>query len=87
MPTYDIQNKKTGEVKEIFCSYKDKEKELKKHGKDWEYALISAPGFTVELEGSRAKKAGSEWASVLKKIDKDAGPTSTVFKSDPYKQG
>ena len=23
---YDIQNKKTGEVKEIFCSYSDKEK-------------------------------------------------------------
>ena len=29
MPTYNIENQKTGEVKEIFCSWKDKEKVLK----------------------------------------------------------
>ena len=86
MPTYNIENQKTGEVKEIFCSWKDKEKVLKQEGNDWKY-LIGAPGFVSELEGTRARKAGGEWASVLKKIDKEAGPTSTVFKSDPYKQG
>ena len=86
MPTYNIENQKTGEVKEIFCSWKDKEKVLKQEGNDWKY-LIGAPGFVSELEGARARKAGGEWASVLKKIDKEAGPTSTVFKSDPYKQG
>ena len=39
MPFYDIQNKKTGEVKEIFCSYSDREKALKEEGKDWEYIV------------------------------------------------
>jgi len=86
MPTYEIENQKTGEVKEVFCSYTDKEKVLENEGPDWKY-LIGAPGFVAELSGSRARKAGGEWSSVLKKIDKDAGPTSTVFKSDPYKQG
>ena len=88
MPTYDIINKKTGEVKEIFCSYSNKEQALKDEGKDWEY-LMSAPNLNMvsDLEGARAKKAGSEWQSVLNKIDKEAGPRSTVFKRDPYQAG
>ena len=74
MPTYDIQNKKTGEVKEIFCSYKDKDKELKKHGKDWEY-LIGAPGFSHQnpLQSS-VTRAGKEWNDVLKGIKKASDP-------------
>ena len=39
-----------------------------------------------ERDGVRAKQAGSEWNSVLKKIDKAAGPKSTIFKNDPYSQ-
>ena len=87
MPTYDIQNIKTGEVKEIFCSYKDKDQAIKDEGKDWEYVL-SAPNLNTvhEVDGMRSKKAGSEWNSVLKKIDKAAGDKSTVFKNDPYKK-
>jgi hypothetical protein len=88
MPTYDIINTRTGEVKEIFCSYNDKEQALKQEGNNWQYVL-SAPNLNMvtDLDGARAKKAGSEWQSVLNKIDKDAGPKSTVFKNDPYSSG
>ena len=88
MPTYDIINIKTGEVKEIFCSYNDKEQALKQEGKNWQY-VMSAPNLNMvtDLDGARAKKAGSEWQSVLNKIDKEAGPKSTVFKKDPYSSG
>ena len=85
MPTYDIINKKTGEVKEIFCSYNDKEQAIKDEGKDWEYTM-SAPNLNMvtDLDGKRAKQAGSGWNDVLQKIDKAAGSKSTIFKNDPF---
>lgn len=76
MPTYDIQNKKTGEVKEIFCSYNDKEKALKKEGKDWEY-LISATGISYDTINP-IRRAGSGWNDVLKGIKKASGPKSNI---------
>ena len=76
MPTYDIQNKKTGEVKEIFCSYNDKEKELKKHGKDWEY-IVGAPGISFDTINP-IKRAGSHWNDVLKGIKKASGKDNTI---------
>jgi hypothetical protein len=85
MPTYDIINTKTGEVKEINCSWTKRDEAIKQEGKDWQY-IMSAPNLNTktDLDGSRAKSAGSEWNSVLKKIDKAAGPKSTIFKNDPY---
>ena len=76
MPTYDIQNKKTGEVKEIFCSYNDKEKELKKHGKDWEY-IVGAPRISFDTINP-IKRAGSHWNDVLKGIKKASGKDNTI---------
>ena len=76
MPTYNIQNEKTGEVKEVFCSWKDKEKELKKHGKEWKY-LIGAPAMTT-LGINTIKRAGNEWNDTLKAIKKGAGKDSTI---------
>ena len=76
MPTYDIQNKKTGEVKEIFCSYSDKEKALKQEGKDWEY-LIGAPGISHDTINT-IKRAGSGWNDVLKGIKKASGKNNTI---------
>lgn len=77
MPTYDIHNKKTGEVKEIFCSYNDREKVLKQEGEDWEY-LISAPGLSYEGAVSPIRRAGSGWNDVLKGISKAAGKKSKI---------
>ena len=76
MPTYDIQNKKTGEVKEIFCSYKDKEKELKKRGKDWEY-IIGAPRISFDTIDP-IRRAGSGWNDVLTQIKKNSGKDNTI---------
>ena len=76
MPTYNIENEKTGEVKEVFCSWKDKEKELKKHGKEWKY-LIGAPSMTT-LGTNTIKRAGNEWKDTLKAIKKGAGKDSTI---------
>jgi hypothetical protein len=78
MPTYDIQNKKTGEVKEIFCSYNDKEKALKKEGPDWEY-MIGAPGLQHMIGGqSVLKKAGTGWNDHLRKIKENSGKGNTI---------
>ena len=76
MPTYYIQNKKTGEVKEIFCSYSDKEKALKQEGKDWEY-LLSAPSISFDTIHP-IKRAGSHWNDTLKGIKKASGRDNTI---------
>ena len=41
LPIYNVKNKKTGEVKEIFCSYDEKKKYLKDNP-DW-VSELSAP--------------------------------------------
>ena len=80
MPTYDIQNQKTGEVKEIFCSYDNKEKELKKHGKDWKY-LINACNMNYETSrGTAGNKAGSGWNDRLAKIHKGSDPKKSTIR-------
>ncbi len=78
MPTYDIQNKKTGEVKEIFCSYSDKEKALKQEGKDWEY-LIGTPRISHAGYTSAIRKAGTGWNDTLKGIKKASGKKSNTM--------
>jgi len=82
MPTYQLENQKTGEVKDIFCSYEDKKKIQEEHGVDWKW-LIGAPSFTTVVSGSREKACGKEWHNVLEKIHKEAGPKSTVM-NNPY---
>ena len=81
MPTYEIQNQKTGEVKEIFCSYKDKDKELKKYGKDWIY-LIGAPALSYEGAVSTIKRAGSGWNDHLKGIKKASCPKTNKIRHE-----
>jgi predicted nucleic acid-binding Zn ribbon protein len=77
MPTYEIQNQKTGEVKEVFCSWKDKDKELKKHGKDWIY-LIGAPGLCFEGSVAKISKVSSGFKDVLKGIKKGSDKSNTM---------
>ena len=77
MPTYDIYNEKTGETKEVFCAYADKEKTLKEEGSDWEYQ-ITAPGLSFEGSVGTIRRAGSEWNDVLKGIKKASGKDNTI---------
>ena len=57
MPSYDFKNKKTGEVKEYFMSYKDLD-QFKKDNPDLEQQ-ISAPNFSYK--GNALKSAGDGW--------------------------
>ena len=79
MPTYDIHNKKTGEVKEIFCSYKDKEKTLKKEGSDWEY-LMSTPSITTDGGMDVMKRANNygPWSDVMSQMKRQSGKDNTL---------
>ena len=76
MPFYDIQNKKTGEVKEIFCSYSDREKALKEEGKDWEYIVH---GINLSYLGTKStlQRTDSGWKDTLSKISQ-AHPASEM---------
>jgi len=82
MPTYDIHNKKTGETKEVFCNYADKEKTLKEEGPDWEYEMC-APGLTLSQGAvTLQKRAGKEWNDVLKGIKKASDPKTCTIETD-----
>jgi len=77
MPTYDIYNKKTGETKEVFCTYSDKEKTLKEEGSDWHYQ-IAAPGLNYQGAITPIKRAGEHWNDVLKGVKKASGKDNTI---------
>ena len=81
MPTYDIRNKKNGKIKEIFCSYSNKEKALKEEGPDWEYVVTTG---NVNYRGviSDVKRAGSGWNDVLKGINKASGRKGNTINHD-----
>jgi|TARA_B100001093_G_scaffold484628_1_gene518244 hypothetical protein len=68
MPLYNVKNKKTGEVKELFCSYDDKVKYLETN-KDWE-SMISAPniGEAGILAGTDARKKATGFRDVLERV-------------------
>ena len=74
MPLYNIKHKKTGEVKELFCSYDDKVKHLKDNP-DWE-SCISAPniGQAGVLAGTNTRKHATGFRDVLERVKtKNAG--------------
>lgn len=79
MPTYDIQNKKTGEVKELFCSISEKEEAIKKEGPDWEYCFATPRFSTIGTKSiSRTGQAGSNWNDLLGRIKKGSGKHNTI---------
>ena len=76
MPTYNIENEKTGEVKEVFCSYKDKDKELKKHGKDWKYQVS---GINLSYNGKSVQsRLDNGFKDVLTRIKSASGKDNTI---------
>jgi hypothetical protein len=79
MPTYDIQNTKTGEVKEIFCSYKDKDKALKEQGPDWTY-MVSAPEINYGGVGM-SKRLDGGFKDVLSRVKANSGKSRSWRKN------
>ena len=76
MPTYNIENEKTGEVKEIFCSYNEKVKFLK-DTPDWKY-VIAAPNINYDGKDVLAR-GDSGWKDHLGRIA-ERHPTSPLGK-------
>ena len=85
LPIYNVKNKKTGEVKEIFCSYDEKKKYLKDNP-DW-VSELSAPkiGEAGILSGTNSRKHATGFRDVLervktKKLDSCSTDTEISYK-------
>lgn len=75
MPTYTVMHKKTGEEKDIFCSYSDLEKYLKENP-DWS-KVITAPNIVTHT-GNVINQTSGDWKDLMKNIKKGAGKGNTI---------
>ena len=86
MPTYDMQNIKTGEIKEMFISIAKKE-ELLASG-EWEQKILS-PAALVTHTGNIINKTSGDWKDLLKKIKSETsiGESSGLSAAQRRKHG
>jgi len=70
MPTYDMKNTKTGEVKEMFLKISEKEAMIESG--EWEQVFTAAPDLVTHT-GNMINKTSGDWKDLLKKIKKSAG--------------
>ena len=84
MPTYDLKNIKTGEVKEMFISIAKKE-ELVASG-EWKQVILGAPA-PVTHTGNIINKTSGDWKDLLKKIKKGATGNTTLSDEQRKKHG
>lgn len=75
MPTYQFENKETGEITEeiMRIAELDAYKEANPHLRQ----VLGTPGF-ISQHGSTIAKAGHEWQDHLKRIHKGAGRNSKI---------
>ena len=74
MPSYNMKNKATGEVRTMILSLRERE-ELLEAG-EWTQ-LLSTPNFVSQMKGTVAQ-AGDGWKDVLGKIKSGAGRGNTI---------
>ena len=84
MPTYDLKNIKTGEVKEMFLTISKKEEMLASG--EWEQKILGAPA-TVTHTGNIINKTSGDWKDLLKKIKKGATGNTTLSDAQRKKHG
>ena len=75
MPTYDMKNTKTGEVKEMILSICEKE-EIVESG-EWELVHLQAMNI-VRTTTSTLSKTSDAWKDHLKTIKKGSGSRNTI---------
>jgi len=77
MPLYNVKNKKTGEVKELFCSYDEKLKWLKDNP-EWK-SMLSTPKIVdaARVSGSNERKKATGFRDVLERV-KTKNPGSKI---------
>lgn len=74
MPTYNMKNINTGEVKEMFLSFAERD-ELLATG-EWKQELAT-PGFVGDTKGT-LKRAGDGWKEVLSRVKKGSSRNNTI---------
>jgi hypothetical protein len=75
MPTYELKNVTTGEIKEMFLSISEMEEKIKSG--EWITHFSSTPKI-VSHHGSIIGKTSGDWRDVLKKIKKGSDKTNTI---------
>ena len=84
MPTYDLRNTKTGEVKEMLLSI-SKMQEMTASD-DWEQVHLGVPNLVTHT-GNIVNKTSGDWKDYLKKVKKEAGGNSGLSAAQKRKYG
>jgi hypothetical protein len=84
MPTYDLRNKESGEVKEMFISISKKE-ELVSSG-EWEQVHLSVPELVTHT-GSVLGQTSGDWKNKLDQIKKQSGGNTGLSDAKKRKYG
>ena len=74
MPTYNMKNKASGEIREMILSLSERQ-ELLDTG-EWEQ-MLSIPNFVSDTQ-STLRRAGSDWQEHLGRIKKGSGKGNTI---------
>lgn len=75
MPTYTLENKDTGEQKDVLMSYD----ELQQHlidNLDW-FRVIKAPALVTQT-GNTINRTSDDWKDLMKNIKKGSGKGNTI---------
>ena len=84
MPTYDLRNKETGEVKEFLVSISKKE-EMVESG-EWEQVHLGVAELVTHT-GSMLGKTSGDWKNKLDQIKKQSGGNSGLSAEKKKKWG
>ena len=76
MPTYDLKNKDTGEVKEVLMSY-DALQIFLKENPEWHQVHLQSNSLIAHTDGIMSKTSG-DWRNLLSRIKKGSGRKNTI---------
>ena len=77
MPTFDMENTKTGEVEEFFVSNSKKE-EMIESGEWKQVHLTVASNNLISANGAILSKTSGDWRDLLKRVKKGSGRGDTI---------
>ena len=75
MPSYTVKNKKTGEHKDLFCSWDELQQVL---GTDSDIEQVLGTPNIVGMTGSVIGKTSNAWQDKLKDMKKKHGKNNTI---------
>lgn len=84
MPTYDLRNKETGEVKEMLLTIAKKE-EMVASG-EWEQVHLGVADLVTHT-GNIINKTSGDWKDLMKKMKNEAGGNTGLSADKKRKYG